>query len=64
MKKSIFKLLFAVEFSGQPIFLHAVNVQMMVRQFGAFENCPKVIRGKIVEKDSASMTSGKGDRHC
>ena len=45
-------------FSGQPIFLHAVNVQMMVRQFGAFENCPKVIRGKIVEKDSASMTSG------
>jgi hypothetical protein len=45
-------------FSGQPIFLHAVNVQMMVRQFGAFENCPKVIRGKILEKDNASMTAG------
>lgn len=42
---------------GQPIFLHAVNVQMLVRQFGSFESCPKVIRGKILEKDSTSMTS-------
>lgn len=41
---------------GQPIFLHAVNIQMLVRQFGSFENCPKVIRGKILEKDSTSMT--------
>jgi len=42
---------------GQPIFLHAINVQMLVRQYGAFENCPKVIRGKILEKDATSMTS-------
>lgn len=42
---------------GQPIFLHAINIQMLVKQFGSFENCPKVIRGNIVEKDGASMTS-------
>ena len=46
-------------FPGQPIFLHAVNVQMLVRQFGSFEFCPKVIRGKILEKDSTSMTAGE-----
>lgn len=41
---------------GQPIYLHALNVQMLVHEFGSFENCPSVIKGKIVEKDSTSMS--------
>ena len=41
---------------GQPIFLHALNVQMLMAEYGSFENCPKKIRGRILERDSASMT--------
>lgn len=41
---------------GQPIFLHALNVQMLMAEYGSFENCPKNIRGRILERDSASMT--------
>ncbi len=41
---------------GQPIFLHAINVQMLVQDHGSLESCPLVIRGKILEKDQASMT--------
>lgn len=40
---------------GQPIFLHALNVQMLVHEYGSLENCPTKIRGKIVEKDNTSM---------
>ena len=42
-------------FTGQPIFLHALNVQMLVHEYGSLENCPTKIRGKIVEKDNTSM---------
>ena len=41
---------------GQPIFLHALNVEMLIAEYGAFENCPKKIKGKILEVDSSSMT--------
>ena len=41
---------------NQPIFLHALNVEMLVAEYGSFENCPPKIRGKILEKDSSSMT--------
>merc|ERR1719411_1131625 len=41
---------------GQPIFLHALNVQMLVHEYGSLEQCPKFIRGKIIEKDNTSMT--------
>jgi len=41
---------------GQPIFLHAMNVEMLIAEHGSFESCPKKIRGKILERDSASMT--------
>lgn len=41
---------------GQPIFLHALNVEMLIAEHGSFENCPKKIKGKILEKDSASMS--------
>jgi len=41
---------------GQQIFLHAVNIQMLSSQYGSLENCPRVIRGRILEKESTSMT--------
>merc|ERR1719367_1827676 len=47
---------------GQPIFLHALNVQMLVTEFGSLENCPKTIKAKILEKDSSSMTTDLRDR--
>ena len=32
---------------GQPIFLHALNIQMLVKQFGSLENCPPVIEAEV-----------------
>ena len=32
---------------GQPIFLHALNVQMLVKQYGALEKCPPVIQAQV-----------------
>merc|ERR1712223_1525011 len=40
---------------GQPIFLHALNVQMLVKEYGSFEACPPVITGLILEKDGSNM---------
>lgn len=42
---------------GQPIFLHALNVQMLVKEFGSFEACPTMIKGLILEKDGSNMTN-------
>jgi len=47
---------------GQPVFLHALNVQMLVTQFGSLENCPCTIRAEILEKDTSCMTSDLRDR--
>ena len=47
---------------GQPIFLHALNVQMLVKQFGALENCPVNIEGRILEKEGAVMSDQLRDR--
>ena len=41
---------------GQPIFLHALNVQMLVKEYGSFEACPVIIKGKILEKDGSNMS--------
>merc|ERR1712095_258717 len=47
---------------GQPIFLHALNVQMLVHEYGSLEHCPKFIKGKIIEKDNTSMTEDLRNR--
>ena len=47
---------------GQPIFLHALNVQMLVHEYGTLENCPSRIKGKIMEKDNTSMTEDLRNR--
>jgi len=41
---------------GQPIFLHALNVQMLVKEYGTFEACPSIIKGVILEKDGSNMS--------
>ena len=41
---------------GQPIFLHALNVEMLVKEYGAFEACPPIIKGVILEKDGSNMS--------
>merc|ERR1739848_672670 len=41
---------------GQPIYLHALNVQMLVHEYGSLENCPPRLTGKVLEKDNTSMT--------
>jgi hypothetical protein len=50
------KFYFYQSSDGQPIFLHALNVQMLVKEYGSFESCPPVIRGVILEKDGANMS--------
>jgi len=47
---------------GQPIFLHALNVQMLVKEFGSLDKCPETIHAEIVEKESAVMTEEMRDR--
>ncbi|CAG0901717.1 unnamed protein product, partial [Cyprideis torosa] len=42
---------------GQQIFLHAVNVQMLVAEFGSLEACPRRVQGKVLEKESSTMSS-------
>lgn len=36
--------------NGAHIYLHALNVQMLVHEYGALENCPHILRAKVVEK--------------
>ena len=33
-----------------------MNVEMLIAEYGSFEACPLKIRGKILERDAASMT--------
>jgi len=48
--------------NGQLIFMHALNVQMLVHQFGSFDNCPQTISAKILEKDCFIMSVELRDR--
>lgn len=41
---------------GQAAYLHPLNIQMLVRQYGALELCPHVIEGRIIENETLSMT--------
>lgn len=41
---------------GQAIYLHHINVQMLVRCYGSLELCPETIQGRIVEIETLSMT--------
>ncbi|KAK9303356.1 hypothetical protein QLX08_004944 [Tetragonisca angustula] len=41
---------------GQHLYLHAMNVKMLEMQYGNLENCPRIIKGKLLEKEEGSLT--------
>ncbi|XP_046622265.1 RING finger protein 10 isoform X1 [Neodiprion virginianus] len=41
---------------GQHIYLHAMNVKMLELQYGSLENSPSTVTGKLLEKETCSMT--------
>uniref|UniRef100_A0A2I9LPJ3 E3 ubiquitin-protein ligase RNF10 n=1 Tax=Centruroides hentzi TaxID=88313 RepID=A0A2I9LPJ3_9SCOR len=41
---------------GQHIYLNALNVHMLVREYGSLEFCPHEITAKVVELEGVSMT--------
>uniref|UniRef100_U5ETB8 E3 ubiquitin-protein ligase RNF10 n=1 Tax=Corethrella appendiculata TaxID=1370023 RepID=U5ETB8_9DIPT len=41
---------------GQPLFLNSINTRMLQEMYGSLEMCPKILIGKIVQKDSCSLT--------
>ncbi|CAH1404915.1 unnamed protein product [Nezara viridula] len=42
---------------GQQIYLHSINVRTLEACYGSLEQCPQEISGRIVEKETGSMTS-------
>lgn len=49
------KIIFVAS-DGQHIYLHPVNVEMLVHTYGSLEYSPRTLTGKIVEKEGGSMT--------
>jgi len=41
---------------GQHIYMHNINVRMLLKDYGTLENAPPIIQAKIVEIESVSMT--------
>lgn len=41
---------------GQPLYLHSMNTRMLQAMYGSLDNSPQKISGKIVHKDSSSMS--------
>lgn len=41
---------------GQPYFLHPLNIKMMLKEYGGFENFPAKISGKVLELDDIFIT--------
>lgn len=41
---------------GQPLFLHSMNTRMLQAMYGSLDKSPHQITGKIVHKDSSSMS--------
>lgn len=41
---------------GQHVYLHAIDVQILVTMYGSLEQCPHLLTGVILEKEAGSMT--------
>lgn len=41
---------------GQPLYLHSMNTRMLQAMYGGLDKSPQIITGKIVHKDSSSMS--------
>lgn len=42
---------------GQHLYLHSINIRMLQTMYGALERAPKTIVGRILQKESCSMTA-------
>ena len=40
---------------GQHIYMHALNVRCMVKQYGGLRNCPDTVTATLVEMEPVSM---------
>jgi len=40
---------------GQHIYMHAVNIRCLLKQYGALRDCPDTITATLVELESVSM---------
>ncbi|XP_064461072.1 E3 ubiquitin-protein ligase RNF10-like isoform X2 [Ornithodoros turicata] len=47
---------------GQAIFLHALNVKMLVRDYGSLEQCPPLFEAEIVDIEGASIDANLRQR--
>uniref|UniRef100_A0A646QJC5 E3 ubiquitin-protein ligase RNF10 n=1 Tax=Hemiscolopendra marginata TaxID=943146 RepID=A0A646QJC5_9MYRI len=41
---------------GQHAYMHALNIRMLVKEYGSLDKCPDTVTGKIIEKEGISMT--------
>ncbi|KAK4876180.1 hypothetical protein RN001_012602 [Aquatica leii] len=41
---------------GQHIYMHSLNIRMLEHTYGGLEYCPEVVTGRILEKESGSVT--------
>lgn len=41
---------------GQHLYLHSVNIRMLQAMFGGLEHAPRTLSGRILQKESCSMT--------
>jgi len=53
---------FYQEVNGQRIFMHALNINMLVHEYGTLEACPPTITAKILEMDSSTMSENLRQR--
>jgi len=40
---------------GQHIYMHAVNIRCLVKQYGSLRDCPDTVTATVVELESVSM---------
>jgi len=40
---------------GQHIYMHAVNIRCLVKQYGSLRDCPDTVTATVVEMESVSM---------
>lgn len=36
--------------NGSHVYLHSLNIKMLVQEYGSLEHCPPIIKAKLVEK--------------
>ncbi|KAK3883011.1 hypothetical protein Pcinc_012648 [Petrolisthes cinctipes] len=42
--------------NGAHVYLHSLNIKMLVQEYGSLEHCPPIIKARLVEKMTVSMT--------